>query len=144
MSADHSDDDHAIVRAKAIAEGIKEVAAELRLINVADYISFIHSGKFANLEDLINSSMELYFKHGTLSYGCSADYEIEWERPPSITIDMDFHHRQVAVSFKLLLCAYHAAVTIRSIAFAEPANSPEQDTLRLVAAIADARLVAAV
>ena len=135
-------DDYAIIRAKAIAEGIKEVAAELRLINVADFISFIHCEQFGNIRDIVNSSMELYFKHGTLSYGCAADYEIEWDRPPSITIDMDFHHHQVAVSFNLLLCAFHAAVSIRSISFATPASSPEEDTLQLVAAIADARLVA--
>jgi hypothetical protein len=141
MSVD-SCDDYSAIRAKAIAEGIKEVAAELRLINVADFISFIHSEQFGNIKDIVNSSMELYFKHGTLSYGCAADYELEWDRPPAIIIDMDFHHHQVAVSFNLLLCAYHAAVTIRSISFAEPSSSPEEDTLQLVAAIADAKLVA--
>ncbi len=73
-------DDHSTIRAKAIADGIKEVAAELRLINVADFISFIHCEQFGNIKDIVNSSMELYFKHGTLSYGCAADYEIEWDR----------------------------------------------------------------
>ena len=142
MPAD-SCDEHSVTRAKAIAEGIKEVAAELRMIDVADFISFIHCEQFGNIKDIINSSMELYFKHGTLSYGCAADYEIEWDRPPAIGIDMDFHHHQVAVSFNLLLCANHAAVTIRSINFAEPAHSPEEDTLQLIAAIADAKLIAA-
>lgn len=138
----NSCDDYSAIRAKAIAEGIKEVAAELRLIEVADFISFIHFEQFGNIRDIVNSSMELYFKHGTLSYGCAADYELEWDRPPAIVIDMDFHHRQVTVSFNLVLCAYHAAVTIRSISFAEPSSSPEEDTLHLIAAIADARLVA--
>lgn len=138
----NSCDDYSDIRAKAIAEGIKEVASELRLINVADFISFIHCEKFGNIRDLINSSMELYFKHGTLSYGCAADYELEWDRPPSITLDLDFHHREVSVSFNLLLCAYHAAVDIRSISFAEPTSGPEEDTLLLVAAIADAKLAA--
>lgn len=141
MSVD-SCDDYSAIHAKAIAEGIKEVAAELRLINVADFISFIHFEQFGNIRDIVNSSMELYFKHGTLSYGCAADYELEWDRPPAIVIDMDFHHRQVAVSFNLVLCAYHAAVTIRSISFAEPSSTPEEDTLHLIAAIADAKLVA--
>lgn len=135
-------DEHSIVRAKAIAEGIKEVASELRLINVADFISFIHSEQFANIRDIINSSMELYFKHGTLSYGWAADYEIEWDRPPAILLDMEFHHQEIVAAFSLLLSANHAAVTIRSISFGEPASTPELDTQQLVAAIADARLAA--
>lgn len=141
MSADPCDE-QSVIRAKAIAEGIREVAAELRMINLADYVCFIQGEQFGNIKDLINSSMELYFKHGTLSYGCAAEFELEWDRPPSIGIDMDFHHQKVAVSFNLLLCAAHAAVTIRSISFAEPALSPEADTLQLIAAIADAKLVA--
>lgn len=135
-------DENSIVRAKIIAEGIKEVAAELRLINVADFISFIHCEQFGNIRDIINSSMELYFKHGTLSYGCAADYEIEWDQLPAIVLDLEFHHHQVVASFSLQLRAHHAAVSIRSISFGEPSSSPELDTLQLVEAIADARLAA--
>ncbi|HEY1735387.1 MAG TPA: hypothetical protein VGG12_01950 [Methylovirgula sp.] len=142
MAADSSEE-HSVTRAKVIGDGIKEVAAELRMINVADFISFIHCEQFGNIKDIINSSMELYFKHGTLSYGCAADYEIEWDRPPAIGLDMDFHHHQVAVSFNLTLRGDHAAVTIRSISFAEPARSAEEDTQQLIAAIADAKLLAA-
>lgn len=142
MMSVESCDEHSIVRAKAIAEGIKEVASELRLINVADFISFIHSEQFGNIRDIINSSVELYFKHGTLSYGCAADYEIEWDQPPSIVLDLEFHHCEVIATFALLLRAQHAAVTIRSISFGEPASTPELDTQQLVAAIADARLAA--
>lgn len=134
--------DHTEIRAKAIAEGIKEVASELRMIDVADFIAFIHSEKFNNIRDLINSSTELYFKHGTLSYGCAADYELEWDRPPSIILDLDFRYHEVSVSFNLLLCAYHAAVDIRSISFEEPNTGLEEGTSLLVAALADARLSA--
>lgn len=142
MSVDEPCDDYSALRAKAIAEGIGAVAAELRMINVADFISFIRLEQFGNIRDIVNSSMELYFKHGTLSYGCAADYELEWDRPPAIFIDMDFRHRQVAVSFNLVLRAYHAAVSIRSISFDTSSSDPEEDTRHLIAAIADARLAA--
>ena len=62
------------------------------MMNVADYISFIHLEQFNNIRDIVNSSMELYFKHGTLSYGCTADYELEWDQPPSILLDLEFRH----------------------------------------------------
>jgi hypothetical protein len=136
-------DQHSVLRAKAIAEGIKDVAAELRLTNVADLISFIHLEQFNNIKDLVNSSMELYFKHGTLSYGCFADYELEWDQPPSIYLDLDFRHHEVAVTFNLALRASHASVSIRAISFGTGSDGTDQDTLRLVAAIADAKLASA-
>ena len=140
MSLDESCDDHSALQAKAIADGIGAVAAELRLINVADFISFIRLEQFGNIRDIVNSSMELYFKHGTLSYGCAADYELEWDRPPAIFLGMDFRHREVSVSFNLVLRACHAAVSISSITFDTPSCDPEVDTQHLIAAIADARL----
>ncbi len=137
---DQQSDDHSMLRAKAIADGIKDVAAELRLTNVADLISFIHFEQFNNIRDIVNSSMELYFKHGTLSYGCFADYELEWDRPPAILLDLDFRHQEVAVTFNLTLHAAHASVAIRSMSFGAESEGPDADTRRLVAAIADARL----
>jgi hypothetical protein len=132
--------DHSLLRAKAIADGIMDVAAELRMLDVADYISFIHLEQFNNIRDIVNSSMELYFKHGTLSYGCSADYEIEWDQSPSILLDLEFRHREVVVRFNLTLQAAHASVEICEISFGAGAGDEAEDTRRLIAAIADARL----
>jgi hypothetical protein len=132
--------DQSLLRAKAIADGIMDVAAELRMMNVADYISFIHLEQFNNIRDIVNSSMELYFKHGTLSYGCTADYDLEWDQPPSILLDLEFRHQEVAVRFNLTLQAAHASVEISEISFASGSHGAAADTRRLVAAIADAKL----
>jgi hypothetical protein len=132
--------DQTLLRARALAEGIKDVAAELRLINVADFIAYIHLEKFANIQDIVNSSVELFFKHGTLSYGLAADFELDWGNTPSIFIDMEFRHMSVSVIFSLVLRALHASVDIRAISFGEGSKNPEADTQHLIAAIADARL----
>lgn len=133
-------DENAVLRAKAVADGISCVATELRLMNVADFISFIHLEQFGNIKDIVNSSMELYFKHGTLSYGCFADYELEWDRPPSIILDLEFRHRDVVVAFSLALKADNARVEIHSLVFADGSQGLDEDTRRLIDAIADARL----
>ena len=121
-----------------------DVAAELRMMNVADYVSFIHLEQFNNIRDIVNSSMELYFKHGTLSYGCDADYQLEWDQPPSILLDFEFRHQEITVRFNLTLQAAHASVKISEIAFATGSHGEVADTRRLVAAIADAKLVSRV
>ena len=53
---------------------------------------------------------------------------------------MEFHHKGVAVYFRLLLQALQAGVEIHYIDFAESSADPDENTLRLVEAIADARL----
>ena len=62
-----------------LAEGLADVATELRLVNVLDLIAYVHADRSANLEDLVNSSAELYFKPGTLRYGWAADLDVRWD-----------------------------------------------------------------
>ena len=143
MRVSHCDED-SLRRSKVIAEGIRDVAAELRLINLADFVSFIHQEQFGNIQDLVNSSIELYFKHGTLSYGCAAEYELEWDQSPTVYIDLDFYHREVAATFNLALRAKHAGIVLRSLHFdGEVTGGRDMEIVRLVSAIADARLPSA-
>jgi hypothetical protein len=88
----------------------------------------------------VNSSSELYFKPNTLSFGRSGDVHLKWGEAPAVGLDMEFHHRGVAVYFRLLLQALQAGVDIHYISFAESSAVPEDNTALLVQAIADARL----
>ena len=65
-------DHRSIAREKAIAEGVKDVAAELRLIDIVNLVVYIQLEKHGNLDDLVASSVELYFKPDTLRYGWRA------------------------------------------------------------------------
>jgi hypothetical protein len=47
-------------REKALAFAVRPVAGELRLIDAADLIASIWAQKYANIQDLVNSSAELY------------------------------------------------------------------------------------
>jgi hypothetical protein len=128
-------------REKALAEGIKEVASELRLIEAADFVAFIRTDQFANIANLVNSSTELYFKPGTIRFGLSGDVNLQWGGTPSVSLDMEFHHMQVNVYFRLLLEALHAGIEIDYITFEEGSADPDKNTERLVEAIANARLL---
>jgi hypothetical protein len=131
---------YTLQREKALADGLRDVAAELRLIEATDLIAFLRTEQFANIANLVNSSSEMYFKPNTLSFGCSGDVQLKWGEAPAIALDMEFHHSGVAVYFRLLLQALQAGVDIHYIVFSESSPDPEQNTLRLVEAIADARL----
>lgn len=131
---------HTITREKALAEGVKDVAAELRLIDVVDFIAFIRTEQFGNLASLVNSSTEMYFKPGALCFGLSGDVALTWGGAPIVMLDMEFRHQGVNVYFRLVLEALTAGVEINYITFDGAAQEPEINTQRLIEAIADARL----
>jgi len=131
-------------REKALADGIKIVASELRLVEATDLVAFIRTEQFANIRTLVNASTELYFKPDTVCFGLAADVELKWGGPPSITLDMEFHHMRVNVYFRLVLEAVHASIEIDYISFEEGSDDPDENTRRLVDAIADARLMPAI
>jgi hypothetical protein len=54
-------DDQVELPANALGTAFEPVAAELRLVDVADFIAYIHAEKFANIQDIVNSSVELFF-----------------------------------------------------------------------------------
>ena len=133
--------DYTHEREKALAEGIKEVASELRLVEAADFVAFIRTEQFANVANLVNSSTELYFQPGTLTFGLSGDIDLEWGNPLTVSLDMEFHHMQVNVYFRLLLEAMQASIEIDYVTFEGGSADPDQNTQRLVKAIASARLL---
>jgi len=133
-------EDHLLARERALAEGVKEVAAELRLVDLVDLISYIRTEQFANLEDIVNSSVELYFKPGTLTFGWAADLMVDWGKPPRIILDMEFRHLSAMVFFGLVLEAERAGVEIRFISFETASCDPVENTRRLVDADGDARM----
>ena len=53
-------------RERIIANSLVDVASELRLTYVVEFLKMIHSDHAANIADLVNSSSELFFKSGTL------------------------------------------------------------------------------
>jgi hypothetical protein len=69
--------DYDAVPASALVSAFEPVAAELRLVDAADYIAYIHQEKFANIHDIVNSSVELFFRPGTLTFGWGAEYELD-------------------------------------------------------------------
>jgi hypothetical protein len=128
-------------RERALAEGMREVASELRLVDATDFIAFIRTGQFANVGSLVSSSTELFFKPGTVRFGRSGDIDLKWGGTPSIMLDMEFHHMRVAVHFRLRLDALEAGVEIDYITFEGASADAAENTDRLVKAIADARIV---
>jgi hypothetical protein len=133
-------DDQVELPANALGTAFEPVAAESRLVDVADFIAYIHAEKFANIQDIVNSSVELFFKPGTLSFGWAAEFELDWNSLPVITLDMEFRHRSVWLVFKLILRSLQTNVTVEHLSMGKTSGDRRQGMAELIETIADARL----
>ena len=127
-------------RERALADGIKEVAAELRLVDVVDYIAFLRLERFGNLADIVTSSAELYLKPGVLRFADGGEVRLKWGEVPVIILALEFRHAGVTAHIHLELGATTAAVDIIHVSFDERPATPDEEVVFLMNAIADAHL----
>jgi hypothetical protein len=132
--------DHSQVREKIVGESVRHVAADLRLIDLADLVSYLKTGQIASVGALVQASIELSFKPDTLRFGHAGDVHLEWGAPPGVSLDMEFHHLAVHVYFRLFLEAAQAGVEITYISFDGESPGPELNTEHLQDALRDATL----
>lgn len=123
-----------------MADGLKDVAADLRTIDLVDMVSYVRFGSYATIEDLVHSSTELFFRQGTLTFAWSAGIDMTWSEPAMITMGMEFRSSAISVFFDLTLRAFDESVKVCAILFEEPVAEPADKVIRLSQAIADARL----
>ena len=131
---------HLRAHEKVVADGIVDVASELRLADASELMLLIRNNQEANIADLVNSSTELYFKPGALKYALCAGCSVGWDSAPTIALDMEFRHAAVCVFFRLLLGRTRAGVEVMDVIFEEKGLDNPTKTQRIAEAIADARL----
>ena len=98
---------------KIVADALRPVATELRLIDAAD---------------LVSSAAELYFHPGTVNFGSGGDYRLEWGGSPEVTLDLEIKPKGVSVYARLTLADRQAAIEIDHIAFQNPSDDPDENT----------------
>lgn len=131
---------HTSSREIIVANAIREVVSELRLVDPADYIALIRLESMASLSDIVMSAAELYLMPGTLRLGHGSEAHISWNEPPRIVLDLELRPKGVRVYLKLTLSADEASVELGYVAFDKPSDDPEANTLFLQQALENARL----
>jgi hypothetical protein len=123
-----------------INEAMREVALDLRSVDVIDFASFIHTLKLANVGDLINSSLELYFRPQTLIFSYSGDVELTWFGRPSVGLDMELHCAGIDVYFRLTIEALSVGIQINCLSLDGEVCHEPCDPVRFSKAIEAARI----
>jgi hypothetical protein len=131
---------HSADREIVVANAIREVVSELRMVDVGDYVAFIRMGRFANVSDLVDSAAERFFMPGTLRLGHGGEAHLAWTGEPKIVLDLELRPRGATVYFTLAMAAETAAVEVTYVAFEDSSGTPAQNTAFLEAAIEGSRI----
>lgn len=131
---------HSSTREITVANAIKEVVSELRLVDVGDYIAYIRLERFATIADLVDSAAELHFVPGTLKLGHGGEAHVSWSGAPRIVLDLELRPPGVTVYFALSMSARQAAVEVNYVAFDDPSPDPAVNNAFLEAALENARI----
>ena len=127
-------------RAAILADALGETVAELRMIDPGDIIAYIRAGQWANIADLVDSSAELSFQEGALTFACAADYALDWASSPTIMLEMEFQGDSISAFFTLVLDRTAGLISLRRVWFPIEPDSAAQGTQALALAVAYARL----
>ena len=131
---------HAASREVIVAEAVKDLVGELRLVDVADYIAFIRLEHFATVSDIVDSAAELFFMPGTLKLGHGGEAHVGWTETPRIVLDLELRPVGATVYFALSLDALTASVEVNYVAFDRPDSDPKRNTAFLETALEQARI----
>lgn len=131
---------HSAAREVVVANAIRDVVSELRLVDVGDYVAFIRMGHFANVSDLVESAAERFFMPGTVRLGHGGEAQLAWTGEPKILLDLELRPRGATVYFTLEMAAETASVDVNYVAFEDAGGSPAENTAFLETAIEDSRI----
>lgn len=127
---------------EVLSKHVREVAHDLRAVDAADLVTWLHGHRLGSIAAIIASSSEELFKPGTLRFAMSGEAGLTWTGQIWVRVDMEFHHAGIDCYFRLLLSnsATEVAMTYLAIDGLPCMTAAACD--RFAAAVADARLAA--
>ena len=127
-------------REALISDAIRNFIVEMGLVDPADLIAYIRLERYANLNDVIDSSLEMHFKPGAFKFGYGAECHVDWAADMKISLDMEFCHQDVNAQFRLLLDGREGSVELDQIVFTDHAGDVPTNTNALKKALKESRI----
>lgn len=125
---------------RILACSLRDVIGDLCLADADIIKSYVAKQLHGNMNEIVTSSTELFFKNDTLTYARAADFNVGWTTAPNVVLDMEFAHGPVSVFFKLVLGDKYAAVEIVQLVLSEHSAEDLFDAAAFALVLASARL----
>ncbi len=84
-------------------QSIKPFIKELRLVEMIDWVSYLHFGQHHQIGDLIDSASEQYFAPEFLAYREKGQAVVDWSSPLSIKLWLVMNTPEEIFEFSLML-----------------------------------------
>jgi hypothetical protein len=97
---------------RLLAIHLVDVATELREVDAADLVVWIHGNRLGNIASIVASCLEPAFKPGTLRFAISGGIRMTWSGLTEARIDMEFHYLGIDCYFALHIGDSSAGVDI--------------------------------
>lgn len=120
---------------RLITQTIRPFVKELRMVDLADYVAFLHFDKHHQVADIVDSAAEQFFAPGFLVYRETGSIEIDWGQPARVVLELAMNAPGITYEFTLELDDEAARVSLGYINRAEvtvQAVSPFELLLRSV------------
>jgi hypothetical protein len=125
---------------EVLACNIKDVIADFCLTD-ADIIRFYADNQLhGNMDEMLTSSAELFFKGETLSYGHVAHVRTGRDDHSCVVLDMEFVHNAMTVFFQLIFGDYYIGVKISKVLLDPPFKGSDLNLSSFAHILSSARL----
>lgn len=114
-----------------VARAISSLAAELRLVDISDYIAYLRMEQYGCVADIVRDAAELYFTPGYIEFGMDGEASAEWGAAPEVTLMLVINSARAKAHVALKLCEHHAEIKLGYVNFAHECEVRE-DRVRLL------------
>ncbi|MGO4573385.1 hypothetical protein [Microvirga sp. 2TAF3] len=125
---------------EVLACNIKDVVGDLCLADADIIMAYVTKKLHGNMNEIVASSTELFFKDKTLTYTHSADVDTQWGPTPGVILNMAFAYGPVNVLFKLVLGDKYAGVQIEEMTLTDCSVKGLFDAIEFGRVLKSARL----
>lgn len=100
-----------------LANAISSLAAELRLVDISDYIAYLRMEQYGCVADIVRDAADLYFTPGFVEFGMDGEASAEWGAAPEVTLMLVINSARATTHVALKLCEHHAEIRLGFVNF---------------------------
>lgn len=101
-----------------VARAISSLAAELRLVDISDYIAYLRMEQYGCVADIVRDAADLYFTPGYVDFAMDGEVSAEWGSAPEVTLMLVINSARAKAHVALKLCEQHAEIKLGYVNFA--------------------------
>ena len=123
-----------------VASAIASLAAELRLVDISDYIAYLRMEQFSCIADIVREAADLYFTPGFVRFDMDGEASADWGAAPEVTLMLVIDSARAKAHVALKLCTDHAEVKLGYVNFSEDLQARDDKTWLFIDDIAGNRI----